>query len=280
MNRRPIFDIVRAMLGRGFKKSEIAKLDEACALAEAAPCDPAREQLGALSEAFESGDRGPGTVSSGAGDPGGVSYGVYQLSTKAGTLGKFLDAECQPWRDTFSALIPGTPAFTAIWKAIAAREPDAFRAAQHAFIERTHYRPLVAAVFAQTALDLDSRSHAVRDVTWSIAVQHAGARKILSTAIDAVDAKLKRDDSGYDAALIDATYSARTDYVLGLAANEKLPKAQRDQLRGIAQTRYPAERVRALAMLGGGIEPPIRSADRTFRRVSGAFSPSGRQFRC
>ena len=34
MNRKPIFDAVRTMLGRGFKQNEVDQLDEACDLAE------------------------------------------------------------------------------------------------------------------------------------------------------------------------------------------------------------------------------------------------------
>jgi hypothetical protein len=44
-------------------------------------------RIGAIAERFESGGRGPGTVSSGAGDPGGISYGTYQLASRTGTLG-------------------------------------------------------------------------------------------------------------------------------------------------------------------------------------------------
>ncbi|HEY0366030.1 MAG TPA: LysM domain-containing protein, partial [Pyrinomonadaceae bacterium] len=42
------------------------------------------EALGTLSAKYETGGRGPGTVSTGAGDPGGVSYGSYQMATKMG----------------------------------------------------------------------------------------------------------------------------------------------------------------------------------------------------
>ncbi|HFP9633493.1 TPA: hypothetical protein ACHOQV_005292, partial [Escherichia coli] len=42
--------------------------------------------LGKTSERYESGGRGPGVISSGKGDHGGVSYGMYQLSSKMGTV--------------------------------------------------------------------------------------------------------------------------------------------------------------------------------------------------
>jgi LysM repeat protein len=37
--------------------------------------------LGTLSAKYETGGRGPGTVSTGAGDRGGVSYGSYQMAS-------------------------------------------------------------------------------------------------------------------------------------------------------------------------------------------------------
>src|SRR5215211_8493937 len=48
------------------------------------------DALGALSAKYETGGRGPGTVSTGAGDPGGVSYGSYQMATKMGTVARFI----------------------------------------------------------------------------------------------------------------------------------------------------------------------------------------------
>src|SRR5690606_18582143 len=109
---------------------------------------------------------------------------------------------------------PGTTNFTVTWKKIAAREPEAFARAQHAFIERTHYRPAVAAVLARTGLDLDSRHQAVRDATWSTAVQHGAAAKLLIGAVERTDGNLQRDDPGYDRTLLSEVYAARTGYVL------------------------------------------------------------------
>ncbi|MEO7404886.1 MAG: hypothetical protein ABIU95_14560, partial [Burkholderiales bacterium] len=58
--------------------------------ARVVPTDWSRwEHLGKLSAKYESGGRASGTVSSGKGDPGGVSYGSYQLSSKVGTAQKF-----------------------------------------------------------------------------------------------------------------------------------------------------------------------------------------------
>jgi LysM repeat protein len=47
-------------------------------------------ELGVLSAKYETGGRGPGIVSTGSGDPGGVSYGSYQMATKTGTVARFV----------------------------------------------------------------------------------------------------------------------------------------------------------------------------------------------
>ncbi len=134
-----------------------------------------------------------------------------------------------------------------MWKVIAAREKDAFARAQHAFIERTHYRPAVAAVLKSTGLDLDSRCDAVRDACWSVAVQHGGAAKILAAAVRRTDAAKTRNDPAFDRGLIESIYREREKYVRGVAAG--LPANQRATLLSVCENRYPDELARALKML-------------------------------
>lgn len=266
--RKPVFDAVRIVLGRGFEHDEVKVLDMACDAALDAdkpapakpdkpdmppappsPSAPGGRPLGSVSEVYESGKRGPGTVSSGKGDPGGVSYGIYQLSSNAGTLTKFMAAEGKRWAPEFGDAKAGSAPFSAAWEKIAAREPDAFRSAQHAFIDRTHYKPVVAAVLASNALDLDSRHDAVREAAWSVSVQHAGAKTILGTAVGLADQKGARGDPGYDRGLVEAIYKARTDYVLKVASGKTKP-AERDQLISITKNRYPSELADVLKLFG------------------------------
>lgn len=244
MSKKPIFDAVRGLIGRGFTQAEVDMLDAAIDRA----AEPPRPRLGALSERFESGDRGPGAVSSGAGDPGGVSYGIWQLSSRAGTAAAFVAAEGVRWRAEFAGTLPGSSQFTAAWREIAARQPEAFADAQHAFIERTHYRPAVAAVRQRTGLDLDTRHPAVRDASWSVAVQHGGAAGILADAVTGTDAALQRSGAGYDRALVEAIYAVRSAYVLRVATRAGLGSAQGRTLQSITRSRYPAELAAALAM--------------------------------
>lgn len=249
LNRKPIFDAVRGLLGRAFTQDEVDALDRAIDSALGASGEERGTRLGSLSEQFESGGRGPGVVSGGHGDPGGVSYGIYQLAPKTGTAARFLQSEGRPWAGMFGKATPGSATFSKVWREVAEREPDAFAAAQHAFIERTHYRPTVAAVLDATGLDLDSRHQAVRDATWSVAVQHGRAARIMIGAVSQADADFARDNAtAYDRALIEAIYAQRSRYVLSVADRSGAAGAR--MLRSVVANRYPAELKAALAMLG------------------------------
>lgn len=220
----------------------------------AAPKPARQRSLGALSERYEAPERGVGTISTGKGDPGGVSYGSYQLSSNAGTATAFVASpEFRPWAAEFRSLEPGTSAFSAKWRAVAARDPEAFLDAQRDFIRRTHYDPAVAKVARMTGYDLNSASDAVREVTFSVSVQHGGATTILADAVKRTDQKLKRSDPGYERALIDKIYDRRTEYMTALRDQymaRGLTKEART-LNNAIVNRYPRERADAQRMLQG-----------------------------
>jgi LysM repeat protein len=218
-------------------------------------------RLGSLSEVYESGNRGPGTVSTGRNDSGGASYGIYQLSSAKGTLANFMRNEGARWAGELRGMSPGTRQYNDQWRAIAAREPQAFRDAQHSFIERTHYQPAVDGVRTATGLDLSSRHNAVRDAAWSVSVQHGGAETILNRAVAATDAQMSRNSPGYDRALVTAIYRERTSYVLNVAnTSSRLTAGERQQLRDITRDRYPAELRDALSMIDRGPSAPANGA--------------------
>ncbi|HEX5796236.1 MAG TPA: LysM peptidoglycan-binding domain-containing protein [Geminicoccaceae bacterium] len=157
-------------------------------LAEAAPAfvpSPTRWILGTLSSKYETSGRGPGTVSTGRGDAGGVSYGSYQMTSRpnGGTVARFIAEPDFPWRARFAGLTPGADDFSARWRALAAEAGDAFFAAQHAYIQRTHFDPLVRRIAAEDGLLVSARSHAVQDAVWSTAVQHGPNAAIVHSAL-------------------------------------------------------------------------------------------------
>ncbi|HEY6802687.1 MAG TPA: LysM domain-containing protein [Pyrinomonadaceae bacterium] len=203
-------------------------------------------ELGNLSAKYETGGRGAGVVSTGVGDPGGVSYGSYQMATKTGTAKRFVTQSDFQWKDDFQGLAPGTAAFSAKWKQLAAAEPIAFQEAQHEFIKRTHYDPLVAKTLSEENLDINKRGRALQDVVWSTSVQHGGNCVIVRNALKTIARDF--DSSGFDENLIRAIYAERgrkrADGNLAWFS-----KSSQNVQAGVAK-RFKNELNDALAMLG------------------------------
>ena len=205
----------------------------------------AASELGHLSAKYETGGRGPGVVSTGAGDLGGVSYGSYQMASKTGTAAQFVSAADFPWRSSFQGLQAGSPAFTAKWKEIAASEPDRFQECQHAYIKKTHYDVLCAQTLSENGLDITTRSPALQDVVWSTAVQHGGKCAIIRKALSTLS--VSSSDPDFDKKLIIAIYAergrVRPDGKLAYFSSSS-PNVQ----KGVAN-RFKSEQVDALKML-------------------------------
>lgn len=132
-------------------------------------------RLGTTSMQYETGGRGAGTVSTGVGDPGGVSYGTYQLSSRQpdgrpGTIYEYLGQS--RYADRFEGLAPASPEFGRAWRELATSEPD-FADDQHEFIRRTHYDIQVERL-KERGIDLSTRGPAVQDALWSTSVQYRG----------------------------------------------------------------------------------------------------------
>ena len=208
--------------------------------------------LGRLSAKYETGNRGPGTVSSGKGDHGGVSYGSYQMTSKpnGGTVKQFTGREDFKWKDKFEGLTPGEQAFTKVWQAIASGEKDSFQAAQHQFIKLTHFDPLINNIKRENnGLYLTTHTHALQNVVWSTAVQHGPNNKVISNAFHNLNAKGQGDPRGdkFDEHLIEAIYAERgrkqSDGRLVYFSRNSL-----DVQKGVAN-RFVSERAEALKML-------------------------------
>ena len=172
-------------------------------------------QLGELSRRYEVGSKGPDTVSSGAGDSGGASYGLYQMSSLpgGGTVASFVKTLPQAQAALFVGQVPGEAGFTQAWKQLAASNPSSFAAAQQAFIKNTHYDPVVLHVTTAARVAVPSRSRALQDVVWSSAVQHGGfASDIVVACCQAVEASgvsAAQTGTDFDRALIKAVYAER-----------------------------------------------------------------------
>jgi hypothetical protein len=246
-----------------------------------------QSDLGIISEKFETGGRGPETVSSGKMghgklDPGGPSYGTYQLTSQdsyrdkhthqlhivhnGGNVARFLGSEQgRPWAHEFHGLRPGTEEFSARWKEVAARDPQAFGAAEQAYIGDTHFRPQMEKVQRETGLDLSGRSVTIQNVAWSTSVHHGPNTDIISEALREKAGQLNKPVSQLtDHQCIDAIYDKRTERSPDL-------KDRFDRERGFAhhmldrEGQHPQASLRSLVddrQPGGGAERGVASVPR------------------
>lgn len=167
--------------------------------------DPETDNLGKLSTKYETGNRGPGTVSTGKGDPGGVSYGSYQLASKVGRADQFVQ---KYYPQEFQGLKGGSEEFTKKWKELATKDPVALKKNEHEFIRVTHYQPQVEKL-KKTGLDVAKRSATFRDVVWSVAVHHGPNTDVITKALETLTKDGKAISDLLETDLIRAVYAER-----------------------------------------------------------------------
>lgn len=205
-------------------------------LANAEPLPDA--SLGHVSAMYESKGH-PGAVSPGKDDPGRISYGTYQI--RMDNVSAFLKHEGSQWRAAFAGKQPGTPEFGKAWKDIANRAPDAFQEAQHKYIERSHYTPVVNAARQATNVDISQHSKALQNAVWSTAVQHGPRTQFVTQAIDNVkEQNIQPDDPDFDRSMINAIYDERgRTNAKGQVVHfhSSSPAKQQEQLRRFANER-------------------------------------------
>ena len=161
--------------------------------------------LGSASAKFESGGD-PGRVSTGVGDPGGISYGTYQMNTKDGVANAFVKQS--EWKDDFKGLSSGTPEFTAKWKEIASKDAKGFAKAQHDYIKKTHFDPTV--ILAKK-MGYKVEDPGVADAIWSLSVQHGQRQKVLNLSKQNMGGAISENVETQ----IKSLYKARDEYTNG-----------------------------------------------------------------
>jgi len=161
-------------------------------------------KLGDVAKHFESADAGPGSISSVADDPGGKSYGCYQLSKT--TLSDYINKSDFQVRGSI-----GSEEFDKSWTGIAKEYPHEFELEQYLYILKYKYLPVVK--FSKD-VGYNTESRRIQEAIFSIAVQHGGARQIISKAYDPM---LVSDEE-----VLSNLYHTRIEYVLGLTLSERL----------------------------------------------------------
>ncbi len=177
--------------------------------------------LGQLSEKYEAGKRGAGAFNGcSASDPGGCSYGKYQIAADTGTMNIFIKHLKENNPDMYailedaggnSAAKKGSKEFVKAWKKLAGN-PE-FGNAQHEFIKKTHYQPLVDKITKGFPdFNLEKFAPVIKDVLWSISVHHGYAySRIMKKVL-----KLENTNNMTDKQMINAIYDERAIYIDGL----------------------------------------------------------------
>lgn len=186
-------------------------------------------KLGGVSASEESGKGGVGTVSTGKGDNGGVSYGTHQLSSKTGTMTKFLQSpEGQPYAQQMSGLQPGSAAFTEAYKKTAANDGAGFAEAQEKFIARTHYAPQERKVSEATGMDFSKKGKAVQEMLYSTGVQYGPSSGVVAAALkgkavaNMSDTEIINTVQDYKAATVGRYFSSSSGDIQASIANRAM----------------------------------------------------------
>lgn len=151
--------------------------------------------IGKLTAQFESGAKGIAAI--GYDRHGGTSYGKYQISSRAGTMHRFI-SYCKTEAPDIAERLEKcggsmntggrrgkTPS---TWADIAEEQPERFEQLQDKFIHASHFEPAMKAIANNSGLDIGEMPFAFQEVVFSTAVQHgpAAATRIISRALGQV----------------------------------------------------------------------------------------------
>ena len=196
-------------------------------------------KLGTLSAEFES-KRDPRAI--GYDSDGGYSYGSYQISSNKETMRKYLEyMKNNPQYRQYAielekygfheAAKAGDFSFQDKW--VELTKYEGFNESQHNFIVDSHYKPLINKVSNIYGLDLENRHPVIKDILFSMSVQHRKAADIVKRALG-MDASLLTDEE-----MVNKLYEQRVTYVSGHSLENSLVN------------RYCQEKVKALEWLRG-----------------------------
>ena len=169
--------------------------------------------LGDLSKKYESsGDAG--TISSGYGDAGGKSYGMYQFSSTMGVVDnyvKWLQENGYWFGDELAKYTVGSSYFDDAWRFLANSDNRGdFERSQHDFTKAMYY-DRACTLLADSGYHVNKHSKAMKDGVWSRAVQY-GPYQIVDMFDEACCGVLGYfnlsyvDDIAFDKSMIEAIY--------------------------------------------------------------------------
>lgn len=225
------------------------------------------EQIAVLARKYESnGD--PACVSSGAGDLGGISYGLYQFASKVGVVDEFVAWLCEypePALANYGTVLAAhevnSEGFIEEWKNLGTVDPGNFGKLQDEYIKEMYYEKC-SALLCRENYCADKHTDAIQAVILSRAVQNGptGAKNLFVEAcgrlghpnLSYVDDRYFDDDmigAIYDF-LIEECDSARQDGSGVYRSANGFCNGSRGVIDGL-RNRFVREKIDALGMLTG-----------------------------
>ena len=220
-------------------------------------------RLGFISAKYETGGWNPGSVSSGAGDYGGVSYGIPQFSTTTGSAASFvnwLKKENPEIGNMFGDMKPGTAEFGNAWKQAAAKYGDDFGEYQTRYAYQTLVDPVLKKAKEATGIDYN-RSPALRELIYSTAIQFGPGLAV--SALGNVNANMSDEE------IINASYDKK------IANYKSFFSGSSSAVQESVKNRFANERNDVLSLLN---QPSSSSSSSTTQQsgTSRSYSPGTR----
>lgn len=139
------------------------------------------EYLGYIAGKYETGTSDPGFISSGAGDYGGVSYGIPQFPTNGGMAKRFtnwLAAQDVELGGLFDGFVPNTSEFNVAWKKAVEINKSKFAAYQIAYSHQVDVVPLVDKCLRELNIDFN-RSRCLQELIISTGQQYGPGTSVI-----------------------------------------------------------------------------------------------------
>ena len=139
------------------------------------------DYLGYIAGKYETGSSDPSFISSGAGDYGGVSYGIPQFPTNGGMAKRFtnwLAAQDNELGALFDGLSPPTAEFNAAWKTAAEQNRSKFAGYQITYSHQVDVVPLVNTCLRVLNIDFN-RSRCLQELIISTGQQFGPGTSII-----------------------------------------------------------------------------------------------------
>ena len=194
--------------------------------------------IGFISAKYESGGNG-GVVSSGQGDAGGVSYGISQFSSKAGSADSFVSwlKQTNPnMASAFKDYKAGTTEFSNAWKQTFSQYGDDFTNVQQQYTYNSYVKPLAELAKQKTGIDY-TRSKALQELLYSTAIQF-GSGSLGLSALGNVTSDMT------DAEIVNASYDNK------IANYKNYFKSSSANVQESVKNRFIREKQDVLQLLG------------------------------